>query len=86
MRIRASFGGVAKQSKWWSVLAMSEQALRKKLAILKTDHRDLDAAIEALKNADTRDQLQIARLKKRKLFLRDQIAAIEDVLIPDIIA
>ncbi len=69
---------------------MNEQELRKRLELLKTEHRDLDAAIEALTEAAQQsgfaDQLQIARLKKRKLRLKDQIAAIEDTLLPDIIA
>ncbi len=69
---------------------MTEQALRKNLELLKTEHRDLDAAIAALTEAARisgfADQLQIARLKKRKLRLRDQIAIIEDMLLPDIIA
>ncbi|MBS0474447.1 MAG: DUF465 domain-containing protein, partial [Proteobacteria bacterium] len=50
------------------------------------EHRDLDAAIDALTGGGSTDQLQIARLKKRKLKLKDQIAMIEDYLIPDIIA
>ncbi|MFC3175255.1 YdcH family protein [Novosphingobium bradum] len=54
--------------------------------MLRTEHRDLDAAIDALSLAAPADQLQIARLKKRKLKLKDQIALIEDYLIPDIIA
>ena len=65
---------------------MNEQELRKRLAILLTEHRDLDAAIAALTLGGSGDQLQIARLKKRKLRLRDQIAEVEDQLIPDIIA
>ena len=65
---------------------MNEQELRKRLAVLLTEHRDLDAAIEALTASGSTDQLQIARLKKRKLALKDQIAAVEDQLIPDIIA
>ena len=65
---------------------MNEQELRKRLATLRIEHRDLDAAIDALRAAGAADQLQIARLKKRKLKLRDQIAAIEDELLPDIIA
>ena len=60
--------------------------MRQRLALLRTEHRDLDAAIYALDTADSRDQLQIARLKKRKLRLKDQIAMIEDFLTPDIIA
>ncbi len=65
---------------------MTEAEMRKRLELLKVEHRDLDAAIDALTAASVADQLQIARLKKRKLMLRDQIAIIEDYLIPDIIA
>ena len=65
---------------------MSEDELRKRLEVLKTEHRDLDAAIDALTASGATDQLQIARLKKRKLKLKDQISLIEDYLIPDIIA
>lgn len=57
-----------------------------RLARLKQEHRDLDAAIEALAAMPRPDQLQIARLKKRKLRLKDEIALIEDQIIPDIIA
>ncbi len=67
-------------------MSMTEQEMRKRLAVLKTDHRDLDAAIDALRQTGSTDQLQIARLKKRKLGLKDQIAMIEDALLPDIIA
>ncbi|MBX7493832.1 DUF465 domain-containing protein [Qipengyuania sp. 1NDW9] len=69
---------------------MNEQELRKRLESLKSEHRDLDVAIAALTEAGEGggfvDQLQIARLKKRKLQLKDRISAIEDNLIPDIIA
>jgi hypothetical protein len=65
---------------------VTEDEMRRRLALLKTEHRDLDAAIYALTTADSQDQLQIARLKKRKLLLKDQIAMIEDYLTPDIIA
>ncbi|HTM97018.1 MAG TPA: DUF465 domain-containing protein [Croceibacterium sp.] len=65
---------------------MGEEEMRKRLQALRTEHRDLDAAIDALGGAGSADQLQIARLKKRKLRLRDQIALIEDNLLPDIIA
>ena len=69
---------------------MTEQELKKKLELLKTEHRDLDAAITALTEATcdslSADMLQIARLKKRKLRLKDQIVIIEDTLLPDIIA
>jgi hypothetical protein len=67
-------------------LTVTEEEMRKRLAALSIEHRDLDAAIDALTSAGVRDQLQIARLKKRKLLLKDQIAMIEDYLIPDIIA
>jgi len=53
---------------------------------LKEEHRDLDAAIEALQGATMVDQLQIQRLKKRKLALRDRISKLEDAITPDIIA
>ncbi|MEL7445748.1 MAG: DUF465 domain-containing protein [Pseudomonadota bacterium] len=65
---------------------MNEPELRKRLELLKSEHRDLDAAIAALTEAGSTDQLQIARLKKRKLRLKDQISLIEDSLLPDIIA
>jgi hypothetical protein len=63
-----------------------ERELRANLARLMQEHRDLDAAIEALEHAPGRDRLQIQRLKKRKLQLRDRITFIEDQLTPDIIA
>jgi hypothetical protein len=65
---------------------VTEEEMRKQLAALKTEHRDLDVAIAALEISDGPDQLQVARLKKRKLALRDQMAIIEDYLTPDIIA
>jgi hypothetical protein len=64
--------------------AEAENAER--LAWLKVEHRDLDAAIEALRAGPAPDQLQIARLKKRKLRLKDEISMLEDLAIPDIIA
>jgi hypothetical protein len=60
--------------------------LRAELERLRQEHRDLDSAIEALIHIAASDQLQIQRLKKRKLVLRDKIDRIEDVLTPDIIA
>ncbi|MEM6603343.1 MAG: DUF465 domain-containing protein [Pseudomonadota bacterium] len=60
--------------------------LRAKLAILEQQHRDLDDAIKALWEKPIRDELQIKRLKKQKLKLRDQIYLILDMLNPDIIA
>jgi hypothetical protein len=63
-----------------------ENELRAELAQLRQEHRDLDVAIEALHNSPGSDLLQVQRLKKRKLHLRDQIIQIEDQLTPDIIA
>ena len=63
-----------------------ERDLREQLARLQEEHRDLDAAITALQDAPGSDLLQIQRLKKRKLYLRDRISFIEDQLTPDIIA
>ncbi|WP_157217045.1 YdcH family protein [Flavisphingomonas formosensis] len=65
---------------------MDAEEIERRLGILRLEHRDLDAAIEALRLAPMSDQLQVARLKKRKLRLRDEIAELEDQLIPDIIA
>ena len=60
--------------------------LRVKLAVLLREHRDLDGAIHALESSGRGDQLALRRLKKQKLVLKDQIARLEDVLTPDIIA
>ena len=65
---------------------MDESEIAGRLAALRVEHRDLDMAIDALREADFSDQLQIARLKKRKLRLRDEITMLENQLIPDIIA
>jgi hypothetical protein len=65
---------------------VTEEEMRKRLAALRIEHRDLDAAIDALTGTGSQDQLQIARLKKRKLLLKDQISFFEDYLTPDIIA
>lgn len=65
---------------------MEESDLEQRLGLLRIEHRDLDDAIAALALAPQIDQLQLARLKRRKLRLRDEIAVIEDQLIPDIIA
>lgn len=57
-----------------------------RLERLRTEHRDLDAAIDALIGGGSGDQLRLARLKKQKLRLKDEIAVLEDQLVPDIIA
>jgi hypothetical protein len=60
--------------------------LQRQLEHLREEHRDLDAAIEALNNAGAADRLQMQRIKKRKLALRDRIMQLEDLSTPDIIA
>ena len=65
---------------------MNDEGYRTQLQHLKIEHRDLDDAIEALRSKSNIDQLQIARLKKKKLVLKDQIMRLEDQLIPDILA
>lgn len=65
---------------------MNPEEIMRRLEILRLEHRDLDMAIMALADSTGRDDLQLARLKKRKLRLRDEIAILEDALIPDIIA
>ena len=60
--------------------------LAAELSRLREEHRDLDMAIAALEHVGPADQLQIRRLKKRKLFLKDRISFVEDQLTPDIIA
>ena len=63
-----------------------QEALRKKLNDLMTEHRDLDDVIARVIEQKPFDQLQIQRLKKRKLVLKDEIARLESQLVPDIIA
>jgi len=62
------------------------EALKAKLTALKTEHRDLDDTIAVIVEGRPFDQLQLQRLKKRKLMLKDQISKIESELLPDIIA
>jgi hypothetical protein len=62
------------------------EMLRVRLEVLRREHRDLDEAIAALEDSGRGDQLRLRRLKKQKLSLKDEIARIEDRLIPDIIA
>lgn len=63
-----------------------ELELRETLARLKQEHRDLDGAIDVLEQSGRADQLQLIRLKKKKLHIKDEITRIEDQLLPDIIA
>lgn len=62
------------------------RALQENLAKLKQEHRDLDSAIDALEKSGTGDPLQLKRLKKKKLYLKDEMSRVEDQLLPDIIA
>jgi hypothetical protein len=66
--------------------AANDGPLQARIAELRQEHEDLGAAVEALEAQPNADQLRIARLKRRKLALRDQIAILEDRLTPDIIA
>ena len=80
--IISSFGAGAGRP----VDTLQEVALRSKLQNLLQQHRDLDTAILSLETSGTGDQLQLRRLKKMKLDLKDRIQQIENMLIPDIIA
>ena len=64
----------------------NDPELQVELLRLQQEHRDLDAAIVALQQAPASDLLQLQRLKKRKLLLRDRISFLEDEITPDIIA
>ena len=65
---------------------IEEARIRAEIVTLREEHQDLDDAVRALESLPMPDQLRIARLKKKKLVLRDQIASLEDRLTPDIIA
>jgi hypothetical protein len=64
----------------------NDEVLRVRLAVLRREHRDLDEAIHVLETSGRGDQLTLKRLKKQKLVLKDQIARLDDILTPDIIA
>ena len=85
----SGFAGPGGQPESEPAVAMTkeeERELREQLARLQQEHRDLDAAIAALAMSPGSDVIQVQRLKKRKLVLRDKIRQIEDRLTPDIIA
>lgn len=67
-------------------LSEEDQALHARLKELRLEHADLDASIDALSRMPVPDQLMIARLKRKKLLLRDEITKVEDRILPDIIA
>lgn len=66
--------------------ASSQDSLQKRLDDLLSEHRDLDDVIDRLANSTPCDQLQLQRLKKRKLMLKDEIAKLRAMVLPDIIA
>lgn len=77
----------------WNTVTMNapselnfEDMLRIRLEVLRREHRDLDEAVHVLETAGRPDPLTLRRLKKQKLALKDQIARLEDQLIPNIIA
>ena len=87
--VLAPVPGIFGRSAVRAIFAMTddtERALREQLSRMQQEHRDLDAAIAALASAPGADVIQVQRLKKRKLVLRDKIRLIEDQLTPDIIA
>ena len=65
---------------------LDDEEVRTRLAVARQAHGDLDSAVEALGRRDVPDQLQLARMKRQKLKLRDEIAWLEERLVPDIIA
>lgn len=67
-------------------LSDDEVALHAQAKVLRLEHADLDASIEALSHMPIPDQLLIARLKRKKLLLRDEIVKVESRILPDIIA
>jgi len=83
---RRGDNGCAKRTRGDSGEFVDEALIQAKRDVLRQEHRDLDVAITALSESGVPDQLQMARLKKRKLRLRDEIAMLDDTLIPDIIA
>lgn len=67
-------------------MLQDREELRRELQTLLSEHRDLDDVIERISDAVPFDQLQVQRLKKRKLILKDQITRLQALLLPDIIA
>ncbi len=65
---------------------IDEERLKEQLVLLQAEHRDLDGAIDRLAEQPLIDELAMRRMKKRKLYLKDIIMKIQDMLVPDIIA
>jgi len=65
---------------------IDREAIEEKLEELRLEHRDLDDVIHRLQKLEAIEQLQLQRMKKRKLRLKDEITRLEDQLIPDILA
>ena len=68
------------------IIYLDQSEIKKRIIALQQEHRDLDDAITALADKGAHDQLQLQRMKKRKLALRDFINRLEALLVPDIIA
>jgi hypothetical protein len=68
------------------MMSIETRDILQRLVLIRSEHGDLDAAIAALIEQGVPDQLQLARLKKRKLRLKDEIMMLENQLVPDIIA
>jgi hypothetical protein len=83
---RQAINGSSWEREFWEANAVSREDIMRRLEILRVEHRDLDSAISALVDSGAGDQMQVARLKKRKLRLRDEMSLLEDSLVPDIIA
>ena len=79
-------GGADMRLRTMALTTDEEEAFSEELQRLRQEHRDLDTAIEALALLPVADRLQLQRLKKRKLILKDRISYLEDMLTPDIIA
>ena len=86
MKLQASHTGAVAERDGMDRDTTQDNALHGDIERLRQEHRDLDAAIAALEGAGMADRLQLQRLKKRKLVLRDRLAYVEDQLTPDIIA
>ena len=82
---RVRFHGISSEEKDpWPTIAEKAEEIKRRIGELNLEHRDLDRAIEALELNPLHDELQLKRLKKRKLMLKDQIFMLQRQLVPDI--